>query len=100
MITNIHQYNVYIVTNKAHTVFYVGVTSDLFTRILQHKNKAYPGFTAKYECHKLVYFEDFQWIDQAIAREKQLKGGSRQNKIDLIVNSNPDWKDLSKDWFD
>ena len=79
-----HNYSVYIVTNKANTAFYTGVTSNLQDRIWQHKPKVHEGFTSKYECNKLVYFEDYQWIHDAIAREKQLKAGTRQRKIDLI----------------
>jgi len=96
----IHQYFVYILTNKANTALYVGVSSDIQNRILEHKNKMYKGYTAKYSCDKLVYFEQFQWIDDAIAREKQLKSGSRQRKIDLIVAANPSWSDLSDGWYD
>jgi putative endonuclease len=71
----LQQYYIYIITKKSNTVLYTGVTSDLKDRIWQHKQKIYQGFTAKYECNKLVYYERFQWIDDAIAREKQLKGG-------------------------
>jgi putative endonuclease len=85
----------YIVTNSYNNTFYVGVTSELYDRIKQHKKKIYPNaFTAKYNLDKLVYFEQFQMIEDAIAREKQLKGGSRQNKINLIIGMNPEWKDL------
>jgi len=94
-----HDYCVYIICNKNNTVLYVGVTSDLQGRIWEHKNKTYKGFSAKYECNKLVYFEEFQWIQDAIAREKQLKAGSRQKKIELILADNPLWDDLSKDWY-
>jgi len=76
------------------------VTSDLQNRVSEHKFKIYKGFTAKYECNKLVYYEEYQWIQDAIAREKQLKAGSRQNKIDLIVAENPLWEDLSADRYD
>lgn len=96
----INQYAVYIVTNKANTVFYTGVTSELQERTLQHKTKVYPGFSARFNCNKLVHFELFQWIQDAIAREKQIKAGSRQKKIDLIVGSNPPWSDLSDGWYD
>jgi putative endonuclease len=96
----IHQYYVYILTNKLNTVLYVGVTRDLQNRVSEHKLKIYKGFTAKYECNKLVYYEEYQWIQDAIAREKQLKAGSRQKKIDLIVAENPMWNDLSADWYD
>jgi putative endonuclease len=69
-------------------------------RIYDHKNKAFKGFTSKYEYNKLVYYEEFQWIHDAIDREKQLKAGSRQKKIDLIVANNPSWEDLSIGWYD
>jgi len=95
-----HQYAVYIMTNKSNTVLYVGVTSDLFDRVLKHKEKVYEGFTSRYHCYKLVYYEEYQWIHDAIAREKQLKGGSRQKKINLIVTNNPAWDDLSDGWYD
>ena len=85
-------------TNKHHTTIYVGVTSDLVSRILEHREGVYPkSFTARYNLHKLVYFEKFSSIEEAIDREKQLKGGSRQKKIDLIKGMNPDWKDLYED---
>ncbi len=95
-----HEYAVYILTNKSNTVLYIGVTSDLPARIYDHKHKTHAGFTAKYECNKLVYYEEFQWIQDAIAREKQLKAGSRQKKIDLIIVDNPCWIDLSDGWYD
>ena len=95
---SIHLYYTYILTNKANTVLYIGVTNNLQTRIWEHKQKVFGGFTAKFNCDKLVYFEEHGWIDEAIAREKQLKAGSRQKKIDLIVNNNPGWLDLSADW--
>lgn len=95
-----HNYCVYIMTNKANTTLYVGVTSNLFDRVQQHKHKVYQGFTSKYHCDKLVYYEEYQWIHDAIAREKQLKGGSREKKIDLVVSINPAWNDLSDGWYD
>jgi len=86
---------IYIVTNYINTTLYVGVTSDLHQRIKQHKNKTYPNsFTARYNLNKLVYFEQFQMIEDAIGREKQLKGGSRLAKIQLIESVNPGWNDL------
>ena len=96
----IHLYYVYILSNKSNTALYVGVTSDLQNRASDHKLKIYKGFTAKYECNKLVYYEEYQWIQDAIAREKQLKAGSRQKKVDLIVAENPMWNDLSDGWYD
>jgi putative endonuclease len=95
MISNVHQYYTYLLTNKANTVLYVGVTNNLKTRIWEHKQKLFVGFTAKNNCNKLVYFEEYNWIQDAIDREKQIKAGSRQKKIDLIVANNPAWDDLS-----
>ena len=85
---------VYITTNKNHTVLYTGVTSDLINRVIQHKQKITKGFTAKYNIDKLVYYEEVGLAEYAIKREKQIKAGSRQKKIDLINSINPDWKDL------
>ena len=91
-------YHIYFVTNKNHTVIYTGVTSALRKRIWEHKNKMYPhSFTARYNLDELVYYEAFFDIGEAIAREKQIKGGSRQKKIDLINSFNPEWKDLFED---
>lgn len=86
---------VYILTNKNNTTLYVGVTSDLISRIYEHTEKIYPkSFTARYNLHKLVYYESFAFIEEAIAREKQLKAGSRNKKIALIESMNPQWIDL------
>ena len=86
---------VYIITNQHNTVLYVGVTSNLPGRIGQHKDKYYPkSFTAKYNIDKLVYFEVFELIVLAIAREKQIKAGSRKAKEALINSMNPEWRDL------
>ena len=85
---------VYLLTNKYNTVLYTGVTSDLKKRVWQHKEKLVKGFTQKYHVDKLVYYEVFADIRDAIAREKQIKGGSRQKKVDLINGMNPDWRDL------
>jgi len=86
---------VYIMTNTRHSVFYTGVTSDLSGRVSQHKNKVYPdSFTAKYNCIKLVYYFAYFRIEEAIAAEKAIKGGSRQSKVTLINNLNPQWNDL------
>ncbi|MEO1051648.1 MAG: GIY-YIG nuclease family protein [Bacteroidota bacterium] len=76
------------------TQYYIGVTNDLRNRVWEHKEKINSGFTAKYNVDKLVYFERFSHIDEAIDREKQIKGGSRQNKLNLINNLNPSWRDL------
>jgi len=86
---------IYIVTNYTNTTLYIGVTSNLYDRIKQHKNKIYPNsFSAKYNLNKLVYFEQFQMIEEAISREKQLKGGSRLAKVQLIESINSNWNDL------
>jgi putative endonuclease len=85
---------VYLLTNKSNTVIYIGVTSDLLKRLYQHKNKTHKGFTSKYNCDKLVYFEEFSDINQAIVREKQLKSGNRKVKEELINSINPNWNDL------
>lgn len=90
-------YYVYILTNKAHTVLYTGVTNDLRRRVYEHKEKLADGFTKKYNVNKLVYFEIGSDIKGAIAREKQIKAGSRQDKIDLICSMNKDWRDLYND---
>lgn len=86
---------VYILTNKHHTVLYTGVTSNLLARILQHKTKASAkSFSAKYNIDKLVYYKFYETIEAAIAEEKRIKGGSRQQKISLITQMNPEWVDL------
>ncbi|EDP94635.1 GIY-YIG nuclease family protein [Kordia algicida OT-1] len=90
---------VYFLTNKNNTVIYIGVTSNLMKRIYQHKTKSYKGFTSKYNCDKLVYFEEFQSINEAIIREKQLKSGNRKRKEELINKENPEWNDLSEGWL-
>ena len=88
---------VYIMTNKNNTTLYIGVTSNLQKRVWEHKSGKYKhSFTYRYNLHKLVYWESFQSIMEAIAREKQLKGGSRQKKIDLINSLNPEWMDLGE----
>ena len=89
-----NEYYVYIMTNQYHTVLYTGVTNDLRRRVYEHKNNLVKGFTQRYNVHKLVYFETTPDVNQAIYREKQLKGGSRQDKIDLINTRNLGWSDL------
>ena len=88
------QFFVYILTTKKNTTLYTGVTSDLKKRIFQHKEKLAEGFTRRYNVDKLVYYEIYDDPENAIAREKQLKAGSRQRKIDLIREMNKDWEDL------
>ena len=85
---------VYIITNRNNTVLYTGVTSNLIQRIYQHRTKAVKGFSAKYQCEKLVYFEQAEEMIEAIAREKQIKAGSRAKKEKLINKLNPNWDDL------
>ena len=85
---------IYILFNKPNGTLYTGVTTDLVKRIWEHKNKITGGFTAKYNIDKLGYYEEFTDIKDAIAREKQIKGGSRKKKLNLIINANPDWIDL------
>ena len=86
---------IYIMTNKHKTTLYVGVTANLFSRTVQHKERKYPkSFTARYNLNLLVYYEVFHSIVEAIAREKQIKGGSRKAKEKLIKALNPEWKDL------
>jgi len=81
-------------TNKNDTVLYTGVTNNLVRRVYEHKEKIIKGFTSRYNINKLVFFEETKNIEDAIKREKQIKAGSRQKKIDLINSINPEWKDL------
>lgn len=85
---------VYIMTNKNHTVLYTGVTGDLPRRVYEHRQKLLNGFTAKYNCDLLVYYEVLGDMEAAIAREKQIKAGSRQKKLELINSLNGSWRDL------
>ena len=87
-------YFVYILTNKNRTVLYTGVTNDLRKRVWEHKEKTHDGFTKGYSVNQLIYYETFDDVRNAIAREKQIKGGSRQKKIDLINSMNKEWHDL------
>ena len=93
------RYFVYIMTNEHNTVLYTGVTNNLQRRAFEHKKGIGSTFTKKYKLHKLVYYEIGENIHTAIAREKQIKGGSRQKKINLINNLNPEWKDLYEELF-
>jgi putative endonuclease len=88
------QYYVYIMTNPRKTVLYTGVTNDLVRRVWQNRNGRVDGFTARYHCSKLVLYEIFLDSYNAIAREKQIKAGSRRRKIELIEQMNPEWRDL------
>jgi putative endonuclease len=91
------QYWVYILASR-HRTLYTGVTNDLERRLFEHRTGLVGGFTAKYNVHRLVYFEATDDPAAAIAREKQIKGWSRGKKLHLIARRNPDWKDLSADW--
>lgn len=88
------KYYVYFMMSQNNRAIYVGVTNNLIKRIYAHKNKLVKGFTAKYNICKLVYWEEFNDPMSAISREKQIKGGSRQDKVDLIKNKNVYFKDL------
>lgn len=89
-------YTVYMLTNTHNTVLYIGITNDLDRRVLEHKSGLIPGFTKKYNLHKLVYFEQTPDVKSAIAREKELKAQRREKKNALIARLNPDWHDLAK----
>jgi putative endonuclease len=90
--------HVYIVSNVSR-MLYVGVTNNMNRRIFEHKNKLIPGFSKKYNLYRLIYFEAFGDIRDAIAREKQLKGWTRAKKITLIESASPNWEDLAAEWF-
>ena len=89
--------------NTKNGTLYTGVTNDIRKRVYEHKNKIYiNSFTAKYNCNKLAYYEDFTYINDALEREKKIKSGSRKHKIQLIESINPTWLDLSEQemfWF-
>jgi putative endonuclease len=91
-----HEYYVYILASRSRTL-YIGVTNNLGRRICEHREGTANSFTAKYKIHRVVYFERFQHIDKAIAREKYLKHFTRQEKIALIETMNPAWEDLAAD---
>ncbi|MBO5786803.1 MAG: GIY-YIG nuclease family protein [Clostridia bacterium] len=88
-------YYTYIITTKNNAMLYIGVTNDLQRRLYEHKNKLIDGFTKRYNISKLVYFEEYADIEEAIAREKQLKGWTRAKKDKLIEKENPKWDELS-----
>jgi len=91
-------YYAYIVASRSHTL-YIGMTGNLTGRVFAHKRKLHEGFSATYNCNRLVLFEQFVNVRNAIAREKQLKGWSRAKKIALIEKANPTWRDLSEGWY-
>ena len=92
-------YYIYIMTNRSKTLC-TGITSNLENRVFDHKNHTRPGFTARYNVDRLVYFERFANVQTAITREKQIKGLLRIKKMALIVSMNPEWKDLSEGWYE
>ncbi len=94
-----HDYFVYLLSNKTRTVLYIGVTSDLEARLRAHIGRVHPkSFTARYQVDRLMYYEEFEDVLAAIAREKQLKGWTRAKKNALIATTNPRWTDLSAGW--
>ncbi len=94
------QFFVYMVTNKNNYAIYTGVTNNLIRRIYEHKNKLIDGFTKKYNCNKLVWYEIHETSISAIEKEKQIKAGSRKKKIELINLENEEWKDLAADFYE
>ena len=98
MFKTVHQYYLYILTNKKNGTLYVGVTNNLERRMFEHKHKLVEGFTKKYGLHRLIYLEVFQYVNDAIKREKNIKKWKRHWKINLIEEENPHWEDLAKDW--
>lgn len=91
-------YYTYILTNTSNSTIYIGVTNNIIRRMFEHKNHLVPGFTDRYNCTKLVYYQEFADINEAISKEKSLKGKVRKKKIELIELNNPKWKDLSDGW--
>ncbi|MFC1724094.1 GIY-YIG nuclease family protein [candidate division KSB1 bacterium] len=95
----IKKYYIYIMSNKKDGTLYIGITNDLKRRVYEHKDGKIKGFTKRYNLDKLIYFEEFKNIDEAIIREKMLKRWNRTWKTELLEKSNPDWKDLYDDLF-
>ncbi|AUC81522.1 GIY-YIG nuclease family protein [Lacinutrix sp. Bg11-31] len=93
-----HQYYLYILSNKFNGTLYIGVTNNLERRLFEHKNKLVEGFSKRYDLKKLIYFETFQYVNDAIKREKNMKKWKRDWKIKLIQEDNPNWSDLAEDW--
>lgn len=96
---NDKQYYIYIMANYEETTLYVGVTNNLERRVYEHKNKQLEGFTSRYNLNKLVHYEIYNEIEQAILREKQIKSWPRKRKTELICSTNPEWKDMSEEWI-
>lgn len=88
-------YFVYLMTNRSRKTLYTGVTNDLERRIYEHRNRLIPGFSARYNVDHLLYYEPYYYVEDAIAREKEIKGWVRRKKMALIESTNPDWEDLS-----
>ena len=95
-----NKYWVYIVSNKYMSTIYTGVTNDIVRRVWEPRSGNIRGFTSRYKCGWLLYYEEFSDINQAIAREKQIKGWKRDKKIELIISLNPMRKDLANEWFE
>ena len=91
-------YYVYIMGSKSRTS-YIGVTNNLKRRVYEHKNHLVEGFTKKYKCTRLVYYEETPAVNSAIVREKQIKGWARNKKVGLIESVNPVWQNLAEDWY-
>ncbi len=96
----IHKYYVYILASQRNGTLYIGMTNDLQRRVFEHKTGVIKGFTQKYGVAMLIYFEEFQQVEQAIERENNLKKWKRAWKLKLIEKENPNWNDLAKDWYD
>ncbi|WP_158838335.1 GIY-YIG nuclease family protein [Polaribacter sp. L3A8] len=96
----IHQYYVYLLASKIRGTLYIGVTNDLQRRVYEHKKGIKKGFTQKYGVNRLVYFETFQNMEEAITRENNMKKWKRDWKIKLIEEENVQWLDLASDWYD
>jgi putative endonuclease len=94
----IRSYFTYILASRSRTL-YTGVTNNLHSRVAQHRQRLVPGFTSEYNIFRLVHYEFFRDIRDAIAREKEIKGWRREKKIWLIQRANPTWEDLAEDWF-
>ena len=92
-----HNYFVYFMTNKNKSVLYLGVTNDLERRVYEHENGIFSGFSKRYNCHFLIYYEHFTYIQYAIEREKEIKKWRREKKDKLISSLNPDWRFLNKE---
>jgi putative endonuclease len=92
-----HHYYVYIEASRTH-VLYCGITNNIQRRDTEHKEAVFSGFTSRYQCNRLVWFEHFQYVNNALNREKQIKGWGREKKIRLIEETNPTWADLGEVW--